>query len=90
MKMGWPPWGRVARKALREVPWEGTPGEIPLAAERLLGGPVYESWVDGEEGVRGRKFHGFRKGAGLSEPGRGQPMGHRGDPGSGWYPMGSG
>jgi hypothetical protein len=41
MKMGWPPWGRVAWKALRGVPWEGTPGKkIPGIPE---GGRVFPS-----------------------------------------------
>ena len=56
MKMGWPPWGRVTRKALGEVPWEGTPGEIPPAAERPLGWLVYELWVDGAGGGPGKKI----------------------------------
>jgi len=47
--MGWPPRAWVVRKALPGVPREVTPVEIPLAAERFLGGPVYESWV-GEAG----------------------------------------
>ena len=48
-RMGRPSRARVARKALPGVPWEGTPVEIPAGSMK-------------QEGVRGRKFHGFRNG----------------------------
>jgi len=44
-RMGWPSWGRVARRPYREFPGKGRLGRL-LWRRNGPGGLVYESWVD--------------------------------------------
>jgi hypothetical protein len=70
--MGWPPWACRARKALPGVPREGTLGGDFSGGGTVRGDRSTSHGSMKQEGVRGRKFHGFRNG----DAGEHCPQGH--------------